>query len=414
MKNLFRLIVLLFLTNFANSQWGVSSYYDGSIIEVLDTNTIIVADKNGRIIRTTNSGTHWQLSIPFSSFRGTWFTDIHFPTKEVGYVSGGSYFGLPSILIKTIDGGQTWDSLSSSFSSGGNFYNAIHFINKDTGFLIGDNYNILMTIDGGVTLSYLVTGTSPLLYFSDIIFTKNNVGFVSASESIIGTNKKSYSILKTTDLGQTFIPVYTDTMSGAVGFNNRVISKLFFFDNLNGYAVGGNGTFLKTTDGGNTWSSSSIAPYNPLSEVHFTSPTNGYINNTGGIYHTTDGGISWSPQQINPVSTIYKIAFANDSLGFALSDNAIYRTSNAGVLLNLKENSMLNIELFPNPTKGVFSLKTSENKILNVTIMDLSGKELMNVSSNYSQIDISNFPSGIYFLAITTEEGFATKKIIKN
>ena len=66
MKNLFRLIVLLFLTNFANSQWGVSSYYDGSIIEVLDTNTIIVADKNGRIIRTTNSGTHWQLSIPFS------------------------------------------------------------------------------------------------------------------------------------------------------------------------------------------------------------------------------------------------------------------------------------------------------------------------------------------------------------
>ena len=374
MKNLFRLIVLLFLTNFANSQWGVSSYYDGSIIEVLDTNTIIVADKNGRIIRTTNSGTHWQLSIPFSSFRGTWFTDIHFPTKEVGYVSGGSYFGLPSILIKTIDGGQTWDSLSSSFSSGGNFYNAIHFINKDTGFLIGDNYNILMTIDGGVTLSYLVTGTSPLLYFSDIIFTKNNVGFVSASESIIGTNKKSYSILKTTDLGQTFIPVYTDTMSGAVGFNNRVISKLFFFDNLNGYAVGGNGTFLKTTD----------------------------------------GGISWSPQQINPVSTIYKIAFANDSLGFALSDNAIYRTSNAGVLLDLKENSMLNIELFPNPTKGVFSLKTSENKILNVTIMDLSGKELMNVSSNYSQIDISNFPSGIYFLAITTEEGFATKKIIKN
>ena len=231
-----------------------------------------------------------------------------------------------------------------------------------------------MTTDGGVTLSYLVTGTSPLLYFSDIIFTKNNVGFVSASESIIGTNKKSYSILKTTDLGQTFIPVYTDTMSGAVGFNNRVISKLFFFDNLNGYAVGGNGTFLKTTD----------------------------------------GGISWSPQQINPVSTIYKIAFANDSLGFALSDNAIYRTSNAGVLLNLKENSMLNIELFPNPIKGVFSLKTSENKILNVTIMDLSGKELMNVSSNYSQIDISNFPSGIYFLAITTEEGFATKKIIKN
>ena len=54
-------------------------------------------------------------------------------------------------------------------------------------------------------------------------------------------------------------------------------------------------------------------------------------------------------------------------------------------------------------------IHSSENKE-----NDLSGKELMNVSSNYSQIDISNFPSGIYFLAITTEEGFATKKIIKN
>ncbi|MDB4088526.1 YCF48-related protein [Flavobacteriales bacterium] len=411
MKNLLIITLFTLTINTSFSQWNINAYRsDIADIEIIDKDTLIMIGAKGEITRTTNGGVHWSTQVPFSSFSYSWFSDIHFPTKNVGYISGGSWFGLTNILIKTIDGGQTWDSLSSGTGSGGNFINKIHFINKDTGLMIADNRQILKTIDGGITR--LPVGSASLALYSDFTFVNNNIGFFATSERI-SSSEYIYSIFKTTDFAQTFTTVYIDTMTGVTGYNNRAISKVHFIDNINGFAVGGNGLFMKTVDGGNTWSRTFLMPYNSLTSVHFINISTGYVNNAGGIYKTTDGGNSWNVQQVNPVSTISRINFLNDTIGYALGQNAVYKTYNGGNFTGIKENEeKLKLSIYPNPTSGIFSIEVENSELNYVRLIDINGRELIK-STTKSSFDISAYSSGVYFLEIGTNKGKAVKRIVK-
>jgi photosystem II stability/assembly factor-like uncharacterized protein len=67
-----------------------------------------------------------------------------------------------------------------------------------------------------------------------------------------------------------------------------------FTSSLKGWVVGQNGTILKTTDGGASWSQISSPAYSILDKVSFADSANGWVvgdHNT--ILSTTDGGASW-------------------------------------------------------------------------------------------------------------------------
>lgn len=78
------------------------------------------------------------------------------------------------------------------------------------------------------------------------------------------------------------------------------------------------------------------------------------------------------------------------------------------------ESFMLNeVKVYPNPTKGVVNIKLSnEINIDNISLTNSLGKKL-NVSLTNDQIDISDLPTGIYFLKISTNQGSLTRKIVK-
>ena len=86
---------------------------------------------------------------------------------------------------------------------------------------------------------------------------------------------------------------------------------------------------------------------------------------------------------------------------------------------SLAESGELDESLFiaPNPVVDILNLNTSAQLWINgVTIYDLSGKivENQNYYSNTSiQMDISGLDAGIYSVAILTNEGYLTKKIVK-
>jgi len=75
------------------------------------------------------------------------------------------------------------------------------------------------------------------------------------------------------------------------------------------------------------------------------------------------------------------------------------------------ENSV-NLEIYPNPSNGVFTISIQEDA--NVSVHDLLGKvtytSKVKVGNNI--IDISNYQSGIYLLNVKTEKGSVTKKMI--
>ena len=70
------------------------------------------------------------------------------------------------------------------------------------------------------------------------------------------------------------------------------------------------------------------------------------------------------------------------------------------------------ISIFPNPTTGKFTLSTSE-KIETIEIYNLLGDKIFYSATIQFEIDLSNQPSGIYFLVAHSKDKTITKKIVK-
>src|SRR4030095_6422246 len=89
---------------------------------------------NGRIFRTTNSGSNWAiLDILASDLRG-----IHFTNNTTGYI-----ISLNGYLYKTTNSGGNW---SSTFLT--NSLTDIFFINETTGWICGASNTLYKTTDG--------------------------------------------------------------------------------------------------------------------------------------------------------------------------------------------------------------------------------------------------------------------------
>jgi hypothetical protein len=98
---------------------------------------------------------------------------------------------------------------------------------------------------------------------------------------------------------------------------------------------------------------------------------------------------------------------ANDADSLSIDDVQVL----ANGTLSTSEVSKTKISIFPNPTKGEINIKT-DKKIKSSTILDMSGKSVMNTSSE--KVDISSLPKGIYLIKVEFADGSsATEKVIK-
>jgi hypothetical protein len=83
--------------------------------------------------------------------------------------------------------------------------------------------------------------------------------------------------------------------------------------------------------------------------------------------------------------------------------------------LSIAENSELkNLILYPNPVTSSLTIQSSQ-PILTYKVYDVLGRLLYESKqdSNTIKTDWSSYPKGIYFISVSNESGFSTKKIIK-
>ncbi len=71
----------------------------------------------------------------------------------------------------------------------------------------------------------------------------------------------------------------------------------------------------------------------------------------------------------------------------------------------------LGIEIFPNPTAGIINIKGAAFD--RIEVIDMNGKILLIESTPTNTLNISAFPSGIYFLRINVGDQVATQRIVK-
>lgn len=112
------------------------------------------------------------------------------------------------------------------------------------------------------------------------------------------------------------------------GSSNQFL-RIFDIDMVNaqtGYACGLHGGLLRTTDGGDNWTSVASGTAEDIWRVSFWTATIGLITTGDMVYRTDDGGSSWTPLGFDAVT----FELNPDGSGHAFGSGSVHRTSNYG------------------------------------------------------------------------------------
>lgn len=108
--------------------------------------------------------------------------------------------------------------------------------------------------------------------------------------------------------------------------------------------------------------------------------------------------------------TVTITATANDASG--VIGSTVVTISNQSTVGIVKNNSALDVSIYPNPTSGKVTFK-SISKIESIEIINITGKTIA-LFNNTNTFDISDLPEGIYFAKIITEGSSSViQKLIK-
>jgi len=204
------------------------------------------------------------------------------------------------------------------------------------------------------------------------------------------------------------------------------------------HTIGVNGaiTNTKTLNDYYWFPAMAVFPDNTLPMVSSTFPSQVNVNNASVIDLKTvvsdednlSSAIVKSIKSNSNPAAVSAVINANDELvltpvASGTADIKISFNSNGKVVekiltvnsttstLATAEVKKIEFSIYPNPVTDILILKTQE-KILNVTIYDASGK-MVNAQLNNGQINVSTLPNGVYILKAVTDKAVYQQKLIK-
>ena len=124
-----------------------------------------------------------------------------------------------------------------------------------------------------------------------------------------------------------------------------------------------------------------------------------------------------TPTWSAPAAGIYYFAF-NDISAAAATAAATMRLDTVSITSVLGTNDFLSskFSVFPNPVNNVINFSNDQNAVVStVEMADLNGRVIksLKVNATEGQISVSDLATGMYMMKITTDQGVAVKKIVK-
>ena len=233
---------------------------------------------------------------------------------------------------------------------GENTTEAVYFY-KGTG-----NYQVIV---GGPQ----ITGFSPAYGVEgDTITITGNYFSTTPSENVVKFNGVEGTTLTATATqltvsipsGATSGLISVSTISGTTSTSSPItvwlmqssgttsnLKAVRFVSASTGWAVGDNGTVLKTTNEGNTWTSQSLGTSENLSGICYANGNNIIISAANGqtLYKTTDGGNNWSSTATGKSNVGF--TFGDMNTGWYITGfNTVYKSVDGGSTWNTVNTGM--------------------------------------------------------------------------
>jgi photosystem II stability/assembly factor-like uncharacterized protein len=234
----------------------------------------------------------------------------------------GWIVGNSGLCLKTADRGKGWEKVPFPDDES---YKDVFFVGQK-GWIVGERGIIQHTADGGKSWNKQTSNTKQSLL--KVFFIDENKGFAVGGDG---------TMLKTEDSGGQWEDISLDwdmhisdelLEMGVISIN---LYDVFFLTDTLGWIVGDAGTVLRSVDGGNQWSVVNMAPVPPLFSVGFKNEKDGVaVGSHGYCLKSSDGGESWEKLKIGTENSLFKVVF-QDGMGVAVGDLAtLFKTVDGG------------------------------------------------------------------------------------
>jgi len=303
-----------------------------------NTSTIYVGSPSGGLWISTNDGGLWTSNTDkLNSVIGC--TDVAFDPIDpsimymaTGDGDAGDNFSVG--LLKSIDGAATWNTTGLTLSLGNYRQLSKVLVDPSNGnnILVATSAGIYRSTDAGVTFTQVQTGsfkdmefkpgTPATIYAVGTSFYKSTNSGVTWTEITSGlpaatllsrmaiavtaadvnaiylvamkaTTYDMYGVYKSTTSGTSFTTLSTNTPNiGNQGWFDLCIAANP--SNAQEVMLGGQTEFLKSTNGGSSWSHIATSTHVDYHDVIYTSGTTCYLTSDGGVWKSTDNGDNWT------------------------------------------------------------------------------------------------------------------------
>jgi photosystem II stability/assembly factor-like uncharacterized protein len=208
----------------------------------------------------------------------------------------------------------------------------ISFPTKDTGYAT-DGTQILKTTNGGGSWSPVFAHSN--IY--DLLFISQDTGFIY-QDSLIRRSFDggvSWTTIKT--FPSTFSPINLSFPSHSIGYES--------IGNANGDSI----LCYKTINTGSNWNlvGKFASSGSNGSSMYFSDINSGYIGTFEGIYQTTNGGGTWIKRCTD--GNITSLSFPTPLIGYAVGNpvvNNAYKSTDGGVTWNVSNNGISSADLY--------------------------------------------------------------------
>ena len=150
------------------------------------------------------------------------------------------------------------------------------------------------------------------LNYNQLQFLDTNIGFCAGGKTYDGSSVGN--LVKTTDGGETWT---------SLKMQMSQITNFRFLDANTGFVFNFNQELWKTTDGGKIWTKVSSAVPEKYPDTYFVNASKIIMRTSSSIYHSVDGGVTWEKDYTLTDATgqLTNMKFVNSRTGYVVGNN---------------------------------------------------------------------------------------------